>query len=103
LAAGQQTSDTATVQTFDEGSGVPAPGRLDVTAPAVRLRALTWGPDDGPIALFLNGFPDIAYAWRRVAPAVADAGWRVVVPFLRRYAPSSIPADGSYHVGGADG
>jgi pimeloyl-ACP methyl ester carboxylesterase len=49
--------------------------------------------------LCLHGFPDTAYGWRKVAPVLADAGWRVVAPFMRGYAPSSVPSDGSHHVG----
>jgi pimeloyl-ACP methyl ester carboxylesterase len=75
------------------------PDWLDVATPTVQLRALTWGPPDGPIALCLHGFPDSAYGWRKVAPLLVYAGWRVVAPFMRGYAPSSIPTDGSYHVG----
>lgn len=75
------------------------PQWLDVATPAVQLRALTWGPADAPIALCLHGFPDTAYGWRKVAPQLVDAGWRVVAPFMRGYAPSSLPSDGSYHVG----
>ena len=47
----------------------------------------------------LHGFPDTAHGWRKIAPLLVDAGWRVVAPFTRGYAPSSIPADGSYHIG----
>lgn len=75
------------------------PRWLDVHAPNVELKALTWGPSDGPIALCLHGFPDTAYGWRKFAPRLAEAGWRVVAPFMRGYAPSSIPSDGSYHIG----
>jgi pimeloyl-ACP methyl ester carboxylesterase len=78
---------------------VTEPQWLDVAAPTVQLRALTWGPADAPIALCLHGFPDTAYGWRKVAPALVDAGWRVVAPFMRGYVPSSLPSDGSYHVG----
>jgi pimeloyl-ACP methyl ester carboxylesterase len=78
---------------------VAEPQWLDVAAPTVQLRALTWGPADAPIALCLHGFPDTAYGWRKVAPALVDAGWRVVAPFMRGYVPSSLPSDGSYHVG----
>jgi pimeloyl-ACP methyl ester carboxylesterase len=78
---------------------VAEPQWLDVAAPTVQLRALTWGPVDAPIALCLHGFPDTAYGWRKVAPALVDAGWRVVAPFMRGYVPSSLPTDGSYHVG----
>jgi pimeloyl-ACP methyl ester carboxylesterase len=78
---------------------VDEPGLLEVAAPNVTLRALTCGPADAPIALCLHGFPDSAHGWRKVAPLLVDAGWRVVAPFLRGYAPSSLPSDGSYHIG----
>ena len=64
------------------------PGWIDVTGPAGDLKALTWGPKDGPLALCLHGFPDTPYGWRKVAPRLAAAGWRVVAPFMRGYAPS---------------
>lgn len=75
------------------------PRWIDVQAPAVALKALTWGPPDGPIALCLHGFPDTAYGWRNFAPRLAEVGWRVVAPFMRGYAPSSMPSDNSYHIG----
>lgn len=76
-----------------------APGSIDVVTPAVRLRALTWGPERGPIALCLHGFPDTAHGFRRLAPALVAAGYRVVAPFLRGYAPSSLATDRAYHLG----
>jgi len=78
---------------------VSEPRWIDVATPAVQLRALVWGPEDGPVALCLHGFPDTANGWRKVAPVLAEAGWKVVAPFMRGYVPSSIPTDGSYHVG----
>jgi pimeloyl-ACP methyl ester carboxylesterase len=65
----------------------------------VQLRALSWGPDDGPIALCLHGFPDTAYGFRKLAPALVSAGYRVIAPFMRGYVPSSVPSDRSYHIG----
>lgn len=76
-----------------------APRWIDVSAPTVQLRALTWGPEDGPIALCLHGFPDTAYGFRRLAPHLVGAGYRVIAPFMRGYVPSSLPADGAYHLG----
>ena len=76
------------------------PHWIDVATPDVHLRALSWGPEDAPIALCLHGFPDTAHGWRKVAPHLVAAGWRVVAPFMRGYAPSSTSASiGSYHVG----
>lgn len=75
------------------------PHWIDVKGSNGDLKALTWGSADAPIALCLHGFPDTAYGWRKFAPRLVESGWRVVAPFMRGYAPSSIPADGSYHVG----
>jgi pimeloyl-ACP methyl ester carboxylesterase len=50
----------------------------------------------GPLVLLLHGFPDTAYSWDRVMPAVAAAGFRAVAPFMRGYHPTEIPADGRY-------
>lgn len=75
------------------------PRWIDVAAPAVQLRALTWGPVDGPIALCLHGFPDTAYGFRKLAHHLVDAGYRVIAPFMRGYVPSSLPTDRSYHLG----
>ncbi len=52
--------------------------------------------DDGPLALLLHGFPDTAATWRHLAPRLADAGFRVVMPWMRGYAPTQVPADGQY-------
>lgn len=72
---------------------------LDLALPRLRMRALAWGPADGRLMLCLHGFPDSAHGWRRVAPLLAEAGYRVVAPFMRGYAPSGVPADANYHVG----
>jgi pimeloyl-ACP methyl ester carboxylesterase len=45
--------------------------------------------------LCLHGLPDTAYGWRKVAPQLVDAEWRVVAPFMRGYALTSLPSDGS--------
>ena len=38
-----------------------------------------------PCALLLHGFPELAYSWRRVMPALAQAGFHVVAPDQRGY------------------
>ena len=46
------------------------------------------GPADGPPVVLLHGFPDDARAYDGVAPSLAVAGWRVLVPYLRGYGPT---------------
>ena len=48
--------------------------------------ALSWG--EGPLVLALHGFPDLPLTWRHQGPAFAKAGFRLVAPTLRGYAPS---------------
>lgn len=38
-----------------------------------------------PCLLLLHGFPELAYSWRKVMPALADAGYHVVAPDQRGY------------------
>jgi pimeloyl-ACP methyl ester carboxylesterase len=74
-------------------------GVVEIDLESVRLGALTWGPDDGPLAVLLHGFPDSAHTWRHLGPVLADEGYRVVAPFTRGYAPSTVPTDGRSDVG----
>lgn len=50
----------------------------------------------GPLVLMVHGFPDTAHTWDTLRPAVAAAGYRVVTPFTRGYAPTEVPAKGPY-------
>jgi pimeloyl-ACP methyl ester carboxylesterase len=38
-----------------------------------------------PCVLLLHGFPELAYSWRKVMPALADAGYHVIAPDQRGY------------------
>jgi pimeloyl-ACP methyl ester carboxylesterase len=46
---------------------------------------------NGPALLLLHGFPATRYLWSRVAPLLADAGFRVIVPDLVGYGESEAP------------
>jgi pimeloyl-ACP methyl ester carboxylesterase len=43
------------------------------------------GPADGPPVLLLHGWPYDIHSYVDVAPALASAGYRVIVPYLRGY------------------
>ena len=68
-----------------------------VTANDVDFAYLTIG--SGPLALCLHGFPDTAYTWRHLLPALAEAGYTAVAPFQRGYAPTEVPRDARYQTG----
>jgi len=70
-----------------------------IQANGLEFAYLTEGPENGPLALCLHGFPDTAHTWRHLVPELAAAGFRAVAPFLRGYAPTQVPADGRYQIG----
>jgi pimeloyl-ACP methyl ester carboxylesterase len=43
------------------------------------------GPSSGPVAILLHGWPYDIYSYVDVAPLLASAGYRVIVPYLRGY------------------
>ena len=43
------------------------------------------GPADGPAVILLHGWPYDIYSYVDVAPLLASAGYRVIVPYLRGY------------------
>lgn len=65
------------------------------------------GPVDGPAVLLMHGFPYDIHAYAEVAPRLAAAGCRVVVPYLRGYGPTrfiseATPRSGEQAALGAD-
>ncbi|TYC08407.1 alpha/beta fold hydrolase [Actinomadura syzygii] len=84
---------------MDELDDIGAIAAGSVGAGGLDFGILTAGPEDGPLALLLHGFPDSAHTWRHLMPELAAAGYRAVAPFARGYAPTSIPADGAYQAG----
>ncbi|CAL5194774.1 unnamed protein product [Lathyrus oleraceus] len=59
---------------------------------------------EGPVVLFLHGFPELWYSWRHQIAALGSLGYRAVAPDLRGYgdteAPSSISSYTIFHLVG---
>lgn len=68
-----------------------------IQANHLNFAILEAGPADGPLALFLHGYPDSAKTWEHQLPAFAAAGYRAVAPWLRGYPPTEIPPPGAYY------
>src|ERR1700756_3272050 len=67
-----------------------------VQANGIDFAYLEAGPQDGPLALCLHGFPAHAKTWRHLLPALGDAGWHAVAPWMRGYHPTGLAPDGRY-------
>lgn len=51
------------------------------------------GPVDGPVVLLVHGWPYDIYSYVDVAPILADAGYRVLIPYLRGYGTTRFLSD----------
>jgi pimeloyl-ACP methyl ester carboxylesterase len=49
------------------------------------------GPVDGPLMIFLHGWPGIGLMWRAQIEVLAADGWRCIAPDMRGYGGSSAP------------
>jgi pimeloyl-ACP methyl ester carboxylesterase len=60
-----------------------------ITAGVLRVAYREYGPADGWPCIMGHGFPYDAHAYAEAAPILAEAGARVIVPFLRGYGPTA--------------
>lgn len=57
------------------------------------------GPSDGQAVVLLHGFPQAASSWDELTPALTAAGYRVLAPDQRGYAPDALPKGrGAYRI-----
>jgi pimeloyl-ACP methyl ester carboxylesterase len=59
-----------------------------VSTPMLDIAYEAAGPADGPTAVLLHGFPYDVRCYDEVAAVLADAGMRVVAPYLRGFGPT---------------
>jgi len=57
------------------------------------------GPADGPPVILLHGWPYDIYSFVDVAPLLASAGYRVIVPFVRGYGTTSFLSNDTFRNG----
>lgn len=59
-----------------------------VSADVLDIAYLEWNPQGARSAVLLHGWPDSPHAWKDLAESLADAGYRVLAPALRGFAPT---------------
>ena len=64
------------------------PNTLTVRTPTLEIAYEAHGREGGLPVILLHGFPDDARAFDAVAPPLAAAGYRALVPYLRGYGPT---------------
>ena len=59
--------------------------RLVRNVNGLTVNMLEAGEQGRPLVVLLHGFPNLGYSWRKVMPAIADAGYYVVAPDCRGF------------------
>jgi pimeloyl-ACP methyl ester carboxylesterase len=88
IVAQRAAEHGARAQTAGATSGPSATRTLLVDTPTLTIGYEQSGPAEGVPIVLLHGFPDDVRAWDGVAPPLAAAGYRVLVPYLRGYGPT---------------
>ncbi|MBB3406525.1 pimeloyl-ACP methyl ester carboxylesterase [Rhizobium sp. BK316] len=83
-AAGAQSMQAA-APTVKAGTHTSFQALKQVKAGVLNVGYAETGPADGPVVLLLHGWPYDIYSFVDVAPILADAGYRVIIPYLRGY------------------
>ena len=60
-----------------------------VTTPRHTSVCLDAGAEDGPLMIFVHGWPELSLSWRHQLPVFAGLGFRAVAPDMRGYGRSS--------------
>jgi pimeloyl-ACP methyl ester carboxylesterase len=92
IALGLGVIDLASAQSdTPRSSEVPAGKHASFGAPkqvdagVLNIGYAEVGPATGPVAILLHGWPYDIHSFVDVAPLLAEAGYRVIIPYLRGY------------------
>jgi pimeloyl-ACP methyl ester carboxylesterase len=83
--AQSRNAEPAAVPKIKPGTNTSFTSLKQIDAGLLNVGYAEAGPIDGPVAILLHGWPYDIYSYVDVAPLLASAGYRVIVPYLRGY------------------
>jgi pimeloyl-ACP methyl ester carboxylesterase len=100
-SANAQASQTspADVPTTRPGTNTSFASLKQVDAGLLNVGYAEAGPADGPAVVLLHGWPYDIHSYVDVAPLLASAGYRVIVPYLRGYGTTRFLSDETFRNG----
>lgn len=91
--ANARTPATATSAPSMTGAHTSFGSLKQIEAGVLNIGYAEAGPADGPAILLLHGWPYDIYSYFDVAPFLASAGYRVLIPYLRGYGTTRFLSD----------
>jgi len=100
-SAGAQSSTAkpTDVPSIKPGTNTSFPPLKQIDAGLLNVGYAEAGPANGPVVILLHGWPYDIYSFVDVAPLLASAGYRVIVPFVRGYGTTRFLSSGTFRNG----
>jgi len=100
-SAGAQSSTAkpTDVPAIKPGTNTSFPPLKQIDAGLLNVGYAEAGPANGPVVILLHGWPYDIYSFVDVAPLLASAGYRVIVPFVRGYGTTRFRSSGTFRNG----
>lgn len=93
LARSAHAKDTSERPALNPGSHTSFRALKQIDAGVLNVGYAEDGPADGPAVILLHGWPYDIYSYVDVVPVLAQAGYRVIVPYLRGYGTTRFLSD----------
>jgi pimeloyl-ACP methyl ester carboxylesterase len=84
-SAKAQSTTTTQLSPIKPGTNTSFAALKQINAGVLNIGYAEDGPANGPAVILLHGWPYDIYSFVDVAPLLASAGYRVVIPYLRGY------------------
>jgi pimeloyl-ACP methyl ester carboxylesterase len=89
-AIGTAQAQSGTTKSTDVPANKPGTNKSfgalkQIDAGALNVGYAEAGPTNGPVVILLHGWPYDIYSFVDVAPLLASAGYRVIIPYVRGY------------------
>lgn len=85
ISSADAQSGTTKLPAIKPGTNTSFASLKQIDAGALNVGYAEAGPANGPAVILLHGWPYDIYSFVDVAPLLASAGYRVIVPYLRGY------------------
>jgi pimeloyl-ACP methyl ester carboxylesterase len=98
-SSGATPANATTTLTPSPGTHTSFASMKQIKAGLLNVGYAEDGPANGPVVILLHGWPYDIHAYVDVAPLLASAGYRVIVPFLRGHGTTSFVSSATFRNG----
>ena len=99
IGSAHAQSSKESLPTVKPGTNTSFGALKQINAGVLNVGYAEAGPANGPVVILLHGWPYDIHSYVDVAPLLASAGYRVIVPHLRGHGTTRFLSDGTFRNG----